>query len=168
MIVRLLTPADATIYRAFRLRGLRDNPEAFTSSFEEESVRPLSVTESRLAATGDTRVWGAVVGERIAGSVGMTSESRSKSRHKATIVAMYVTPEFAGRGTGAQLLATAIERARADGIEQLVLTVTASNAAARRLYARAGFVTFGVEPRALKIGDVYHAKEHMLLQIVAS
>ena len=33
--VRLLTEADASEYHELRLRGLREHPEAFTSSYEE-------------------------------------------------------------------------------------------------------------------------------------
>ena len=44
--IRLLVPDDAAVYRALRLRALREHPEAFTSSFEEETVRPLSWSEA--------------------------------------------------------------------------------------------------------------------------
>jgi RimJ/RimL family protein N-acetyltransferase len=58
----------------------------------------------------------------------------------------------------------AIGAARAQpGLEQLVLTVTDSNMAARRLYERAGFRSCGVEPRAIRVGDAYFDKNHMVL-----
>jgi ribosomal protein S18 acetylase RimI-like enzyme len=77
---------------------------------------------------------------------------------------MYVAPEFGARGIGRALLAACIERARRiPGLEQLSLTVTASNARAVRLYEAAGFRTFGTEERALKIGEAYFAKAHMVL-----
>ena len=49
------------------------------------------------------------------------------------------------------------------GLEQLVLTVTDTNAAARTLYEKAGFRSFGVEPRAIRVGDRYLDKNHMIL-----
>jgi ribosomal protein S18 acetylase RimI-like enzyme len=90
-------------------------------------------------------------------------EARLKGRHKADVVAMYVKPEYARRGIGRKLLRHVIASAREEGIEQLTLTVTQTNHAARRLYAAAGFVTFGIEPRAIRVGSVYFAKEHMQL-----
>jgi ribosomal protein S18 acetylase RimI-like enzyme len=48
-------------------------------------------------------------------------------------------------------------------VEQLVLTVTRSNQAAAKLYKGAGFVTFGLEPRAIKVDGEYFDKEHMFL-----
>ena len=144
------------------MRGLREHPEAFTSSFEEDVVKAIAATESRLAADGDTAMWGAFVAGRLAGGIGLLRERRLKNRHKADIVAMYVLPEYARRGIGRALLEHAVAHARDSGIEQLTLTVTQGNAAARELYAAAGFVTFGVEPRAIKVVDQYFAKEHMV------
>jgi hypothetical protein len=36
MDIRLLKPEDAEEYRKIRLEALKNNPESFTSSFEEE------------------------------------------------------------------------------------------------------------------------------------
>lgn len=165
MTIRRLGPADAPVYREFRLRGLREHPEAFTSSYEEDVSKPLAATEARLKADGDTAMWGAFVDGVLAGGIGLLRETRLKNRHKADIVAMYVLPEYARRGIGRALLERAIAHARDAGIEQLTLTVTQTNAAARELYAAAGFVTFGVEPRAIKVEGQYFAKEHMMLSL---
>ena len=164
-MVRPLGPTDAPAYRTLRLRGLREHPDAFTSSYEEDVDKPLAATEARLGADSGTTMWGAFVDGALVGGIGLVREPRRKGRHKADIVAMYVQPEHARRGIGRALLAAAIAHARAAGIEQLALTVTLGNAAARRLYASAGFATFGVEPRAIKLGDAYYAKEHMQLQL---
>ena len=68
------------------------------------------------------------------------------------------------QGIGRALLEAAIAHGRSwHGLEQIVLTVTASNLAARRLYLRAGFVPFGLEPRALKSEGRYYDKEHLIL-----
>ena len=44
-----------------------------------------------------------------------------------------------------------------------MLTVTRTNQAAAKLYKAAGFVTFGLEPRAIKVGGEYFDKEHMIV-----
>ena len=51
-----------------------------------------------------------------------------------------VLPEARGGGVGAALLAAVAERARALGCAKVTLEVREDNAAARRLYARTGFV----------------------------
>jgi RimJ/RimL family protein N-acetyltransferase len=53
------------------------------------------------------------------------------------------------------------EAALLPGLEQLDLTVTEGNDAARTLYARSGFVEWGRLPRAVRIGQQYLAKVHM-------
>ena len=47
-VIRRLMPDDAGEYRTLRLRALRDPPDAFTSSFEEEQLRPLAWAQARL------------------------------------------------------------------------------------------------------------------------
>jgi len=126
-------------------------------------AKSVAATRARLAPEGDASLWGAFVDGELAGALGLVREARLKGRHNADVVAMYVKPEYARRGVGGKLLRHAIASARDAGIEQLTLTVTQTNHAARQLYAAAGFVTFGIEPRAIKVGDVYYAKEHMQL-----
>jgi ribosomal protein S18 acetylase RimI-like enzyme len=162
--IRRLVPADAAKYRAFRLRGLAEHPDAFTSSHDEDAKIPLEATNRRLAPGGPDAVWGAFVDGELAGVLGLTVERRAKNRHKAHVFGMYVPAEFGRRGIGRALVAHVIATARATPyVEQLTLTVTRGNGRARGLYAAAGFATFGVEPRAIRVGDSYFDKEHMVL-----
>jgi len=164
LLIRRLGPPDAAAYRELRLRGLREHPDAFTSSFDEECAKPLAASERRIAPDSADAVYGAFVDGTLAGMAGLSRELRAKNRHKAVVFGMYVAPERGGRGIGEALLAHIIgEARRAAGLEQLVLTVTDTNAAARRLYQKAGFRSFGVEPRAIRIGNTYCDKNHMIL-----
>jgi len=168
MQIRRLEISDAPVYRELRLRGLRDHPDAFTSSFEEESLRSPADTEKRLAATSDTVMWGAFVEGTLAGVVGMTRETRLKNRHKATLVAMYVAPEYGGQGLGLALVQTVIQAAKTAEVELLILTVTDTNRQAAALYTRAGFASFGVEPDAIRVNGVPFGKQHMYLQLTSA
>lgn len=168
MQIRRLEISDAPVYRELRLRGLREHPDAFTSSFEEENLRPPADTEKRLAAASDTVMWGGFIEGALAGVVGMTRETRLKNRHKATLVAMYVAPEYGGRGLGLALVNTVVQAAGAAGVELLVLTVTEGNRQAAALYERAGFAAFGVEPDAIRVNGVPYGKQHMYLQLTSA
>ena len=167
MEIRPLAPADASAYRSLRLRGLREHPEAFTSSYEEVAQQPLQSSESRLASAHN-RFWGAFQGSELCGAVGLEREGRAKVLHRAKVVGMYVAPEATGQGVGLRLLQALLAHSRAAGLESLVLTVTDGNDAARRLYERCGFRSFGIEPRAIKVGPDYYAKNHMVLHLTAS
>jgi hypothetical protein len=58
-----------------------------------------------------------------------------------------------------------VAAARAEGVQRLVLTVTEGNAHARRLYERAGFRSFGIEPDAIRVEGRSYAKNHMHLDL---
>lgn len=165
MQVRRLTPADALSFRTLRLRALREHPDAFTSSYEDDRTQPVEVAAARLAAHA---FWGAYQGAELYGIVGLQVEERAKNRHKATVVGMYVAPEAAGRGIGAALLVSVVEHARSEGLASLVLTVTEGNVAAQRLYERAGFRSFGIEPDAIRVDGRSYAKNHMQLALQAT
>ena len=138
MEIRRLTIEDAAAYRALRLRSFREHPEAFTTSYEELERQAPADTEKRMTAP-HIKLWGAFDGGRLCGYVGLDRETRAKSRHKATLVGMYVAPEAAGRGIGRALVDVLLAEARADGLELVVLTVTDGNANAAQLYERCGF-----------------------------
>ncbi len=81
---------------------------------------------------------------------------------------MYVPAEHAGHGVGTRLIDTLVAHAeRAPGLTQLVLTVTATNDGARRLYERAGFAAFGREPRAILVAGTAYDKLHMIRYLAA-
>ncbi|MFC5519837.1 GNAT family N-acetyltransferase [Polaromonas jejuensis] len=168
MEIRRLQTADASAYRALRLRGLHEHPDAFTSSFEEESLRPLADAEKRLSATAHEKFWGAFVNGVLAGMVGLNQETRLKNRHKATLVAMYVADEFTGQGLGRALVDNVLQDARTSGIEHLILTVTDGNRQALALYERAGFTSFGTEPDAIRVNGISFGKTHMYLHLKSS
>jgi ribosomal-protein-alanine N-acetyltransferase len=60
---------------------------------------------------------------------------------------MAVLPEWRGHGLGRALLARVLDAAAAEGAWRATLEVRASNTAARRLYARFGFIEEGRRPR---------------------
>ncbi|HEY8050922.1 MAG TPA: GNAT family N-acetyltransferase [Ramlibacter sp.] len=162
MQIRRLTPDDAATYRALRLRALREHPDAFTSSHTEEGQRPVEDSAWRLATK---MFWGAWDGDSLVGMVGLEREARTKNRHKATVVGMYVAAECAGAGLGRRLFDALLTQAQHDGIGMLVLTVTDGNANATHLYESLGFRSFGVEPRAINVDGRYFGKNHMFLDL---
>ena len=163
--VRRLGPDDAARYQALRLRGLEEHPESFTSSAQEEAARPLQWAQDRLRGVAERPhdlFLGAFRAGMLLGIVGLQGRYRPKERHNATVVGMYVVPEVSGQGVGRLLMQALLqEAALIPGLEQLDLTVTEGNDAARTLYARCGFVEWGRLPRAVRIGQQYLAKVHM-------
>lgn len=168
--VERLTPSDVDEYRRVRLRALAEHPEAFRSDAEEEAAKPMRWWQERLAPRSESNaafVGAWTTGRRLVGTAGLLFETRRKVCHTATIVGMYVAPEHAARGVGARLLETCIGLARAEpSVEMIYLTVTSTNAAAIRLYERAGFAGYGLEPRTMRVGDRTFDKLMMALHLV--
>ena len=170
IVVRPLVHTDASAYRALRLRGLAEHPDAFTSDAEEEAMKPLAWIERRIGPKLDAPhdvVLGAFTAEgALIGVVGMDVDPRRKVRHSGHVFGMYVPAEFRGEGIGRLLLDALIVRARGvPGLEQLTLTVTAGNAAAQSLYECAGFVAWGTARAAIKVDGIAYDKVHMTLRI---
>ena len=46
--IRQLAPAEAVLYRDIRLEGLRQDPDAFASTYERESAMPLAWFAERI------------------------------------------------------------------------------------------------------------------------
>src|SRR5206468_8644057 len=162
MQIRRLAPADALSFRTLRLRALREHPDAFTSSYDDDRDQPVEAAAARLAGHA---FWGAYQASELYGIVGLERETRAKNRHKAAVVGMYVAPEVAGQGVGRALLDALLAHARAAGVQSLVLTVTEGNAAATHLYEAVGFRSFGVEPDAIRVVGRSYAKNHMHLHL---
>ncbi|CRN03563.1 ribosomal-protein-alanine N-acetyltransferase [Pseudomonas sp. 34 E 7] len=160
-MIRSLDADDAQAYRALMLEAYDTYPQAFTSSVAERAAMPLSWWEKRLDSPLD-RLLGAFEGDQLAGIVGLAFEPREKARHKVTLFGMYVTQAYQQRGLGRQLVEAALVEARRHPRLKLIqLTVTAGNEAALALYQRCGFIQYGLEPLAVRVGDEYFDKIHL-------
>ncbi|MCW3054821.1 MAG: acetyltransferase, ribosomal protein N-acetylase [Chthonomonadales bacterium] len=166
--IRLLEEADAPEFIRLRLEGLQADPAAFGSSWEEEQARTPESVAPRLRAMPEGHfVVGAFQAERLIGVTGFRREEHLKARHKGFVWGVYVTAEARGKGVARALLTYVQERARSYvGLDQLFLSVSVSQTAARHLYTSLGFEVFGYEQHALKIGDTYVDEEHRVCWLI--
>jgi RimJ/RimL family protein N-acetyltransferase len=156
------THVDA--YRALMLEAYAQAPDAFTSTPAERAAMSREGWQRRMGLDGgDQAAFGALLADgTLAGAVAVEGEAREKTRHKALLIGMYVPERHRGLGLGRALVQAALAHAAArPGTLLVQLTVTAGNAAAERLYASCGFVPFGTEPLAIRVGDRFLSKVHM-------
>lgn len=169
--VRRLGEDDLADYKALRDTMLLLAPDAFTADPQSEWPKAAEVYRARFGLGTDDRATftlGAFSGNRLVGALSCEHESLPKVAHIGHLVGMMVLPEHAGRGVGRALLRAGIDRLRAlTTLEQLLLTVTATNARALALYESAGFVRYGTLTRALRLddGDV---DKHLLRLMLAT
>lgn len=158
--IRRLDATDAAAYREIRLEALQSRPDAFGASFDGERDRPLEAFADTLARTA---VFAAGDGGALLGMAGFV-RLEGKENHKGLLWGMYVRETARGSGAADALVATVIGHAR-EQVEVLLLAVGIHNEAAQRLYRRHGFVEYGREPRALKVGDAYYDEIMMRLEL---
>ncbi|CDG83868.1 GNAT family N-acetyltransferase [Janthinobacterium agaricidamnosum] len=164
--IRLLTADDAGAFKALRLLAIDSDPGAIVFSRDEKEARTLQQIAQRITPDASQAVFGAFDGEQLIGIVGLKRGDLKKTLHKATIWGVFVDPAYRGKGIAGELMRAQIARARADqGLFQLYLGVNADNAAPRKLYESLGFVAFGIEPRALRLGDQFYDEQLMTLQL---
>lgn len=166
VVVRRLSPADAVAYRTLMLAAYANHPEAFTSTAEERAAQPMAWWAARLGEDGaqpaQSVSFGAEVDGQLCGAATLVVETNLKSRHKATLVGMYVAPHCRRLGLGRQLIEALLAYARQrEGLRQVLLTVSEGNQAAQDLYEGCGFKVFGIEPEAMALGEGFIAKVHM-------
>jgi ribosomal protein S18 acetylase RimI-like enzyme len=160
-LIRRLRQDDLPLYGPVRLEALRNHPEAFASSFEEE----LGGDMARMIGDPPSATLGSFVADQLVGTVGLFVPPKVKTRHKGHVVAVYVAPSWRRTGLARVLLDRLIDEARENGLRQLTLSVTVGNEAAKRLYSKIGFTVYGTEPASLRVDSEFLDEDLMVLRL---
>lgn len=158
---RRLAGADAEAYRSLRIEGLQQSPAWFGSSLLEEGAQPIEFSAGRLERSF---IFGLFDRTALVGTAGFFREANSKSAHRGHLIGVYLSPGSRGRGGADLLIAAVIAEAR-NHVLQMHLAVTQDNPTARRIYERHGFVTYGEDPRGLKVDGVFYDDYLMVLRL---
>ena len=143
---RVAGPEDWAAWRDLRLRALLDAPSAFGSTYEHEVGFGEGRWVERLGAKDGVAVLAWLDGMPV--GMGAGFQDLPGSLH---VVAMWTDPAYRGLGVGAAVLAAVRSWAAARGL-RLHLDVNTTNAGARALYERSGYVGTG-EVRPIREGS---------------
>ena len=140
VLVREAVAGDWRALRDIRLAALRDAPEAFGSTYEQQVTFGEADWQRRIARGGTFLAYlPEVSASEPVGLAGGYQEGPGL----VELVSMYVRPRARGRGVGEALLASVIEWAGARDAASVHLWVTETNRPARLLYERCGFTLTG-------------------------
>jgi ribosomal protein S18 acetylase RimI-like enzyme len=97
-------------------------------------------------------VLGAIVNDRVVGTVQLVPEMRPSGRHRADVQKLMVLNDYRRKGLGAALMQGVEEAARARNLTLLLLDVRAGDPA-ERVFARQGYTRAGIIPGFARSGD---------------
>ncbi|SEQ22887.1 Protein N-acetyltransferase, RimJ/RimL family [Devosia sp. YR412] len=160
--IRRLTPDDVDAYRAIRLEALTVSPESYGTapeSFAARSIVSLQKQMQQMAFFGVIAADGA-----LSGIVAYGRDDGERETHRGWLMQVYVRPSMRGTGAALAMMEAAVDHARSEVI-QVHLMVGAHNAPAIRLYQKAGFTTYGTDPRCLLVNGRY-IDEHMMVRFL--
>ena len=143
--VERLDEDDWVAFREIRLRSLLDSPDAFGSTYGEESSQVEHAWRDWAAGRwrgGDAAVFAVRGPDAVVGTA--TGAEYEAEPGVAYIYAMWVAPDARGAGVGRALVEAVAGWARGRGCERLVLRVTETNEVARHFYAACRFAETGI------------------------
>jgi ribosomal protein S18 acetylase RimI-like enzyme len=161
--VRRLTTVDAEIFRTLRLEALQKNPEAFTSSYQEEAELPIERFAEQIELGG---VFVVFKDSQPVGVAALSPERSVKKSHIGHLWSVYIRPDARKLGAGRVLMAAVIVHAE-EHFDLIQLTLNSSNQSAYRLYEGLGFVQYGVEKYAVK-ADGHYFDEILMMKTLKS
>jgi ribosomal protein S18 acetylase RimI-like enzyme len=163
--IRELREGDVEAYVSLRREALLDSPLAFAASPGDDHASSREAVLELLRRAPDRVLLGAFR-DGLVGVAGLIRDRHRKSAHKVHLWGMYVAPRHRGRGIAGALVEAAVRHARAlPGVSWVQLSVSSTAPAARRLYERAGFRTWGTEPDALRHDGRQAILYHMALPL---
>jgi GNAT superfamily N-acetyltransferase len=131
--VHRIMPAEWATLRKLRLDALRDTPQAFLGTLEEEAERD----EAEWRRLASDRAW--LVATLDAEAAGIASVVRHPVSADCYVESMWVDPRFRRRGVATALLEGASGIATEIGRRELLLWVLEGNSSAGATYQRYGF-----------------------------
>jgi len=140
-------------YKQLRLEALKNDPIAFATTYNEDNVLPNSEWQDRLHNPY------MLFAEHEGILVGMAGALLYKGQcveHKATIVSVYIKPEYRGQGIATKLMQHLMNCLKSDPkIVHVQLTVNTQNHSAIKLYETVGFKKIGVLEKLVKVNDAF-------------
>ena len=141
--LELISSQNAQIFKDIRLRALQDSPNAFSSTYAEESkLNDADWVKRATQWSGAKSIGYLALDDRAA--VGIAAGILNQTEpSRADLVSMWVASTHRRKGIGGMLVETVVAWARSQNAQVLLLLVTSNNHKAINFYQRLGFSLTG-------------------------
>lgn len=160
--IRKLSSGDWSAFREIRLRSLREAPEVYGTTLDQEVDQPDAFWRDRLADPLNA-VFAGFEGQEAVALAGLRDGAGGNVRHRGFLWGVFVAGPARGQGVGERLMNAVLAHVDArPEIDFCELNVRSDNAFAIGLYERLGFRAVGTIPRALKHNGRYGDERMMV------
>jgi len=157
IVIATLLPEEWQKYKEIRLEALKNDPTAFSATYEEKILNPdqkwidgLKDAEKREC---DILLF-AKDGEKVIGMIGAYWNNQPTTGHTANIWGVYVNRNYRGQGIGKKLMDVIVDEIKKHPqIIKISLGVNTKNEPALELYKSCDFKIVGTLQKELKFGD---------------
>lgn len=161
-----LQPQQWQKYKDLRLRALKEEPQAFSSTYEDSVKYPDSFWQGRLkqAYVGNSQ-W-LLFAKQEDNLVGMAGAYVADEKDAANVVGVYVAKDVRGQGVSKKIIINLITRIKQNkSIKKLFVSVNPDQVAAFNLYKSLGFNIIRKDKMIFGDGKQHDSYE-MVLRIV--
>jgi ribosomal protein S18 acetylase RimI-like enzyme len=153
------TSADQDLYKNSRLESWREEPYAFTTSYEDALTWTDQKWQQKLAEALNPEISLTFLAKNEGGVVGHIHaefNSQAKRRHVLELKTLYVSPAYRRNGIAQALLQAVLDQLPGyPFIRKIGLSVAATQEQAIRFYHKNGFVEAGRLVEELQYNDAY-------------
>lgn len=169
--IRPLHENEFSVFVDFQSEALFNTPEIYGSDYESYKAMSILDKEQAFEKLLDypfNYVMGAFdVSGSMIGMAGFSVRHKiPKQSHKGYIWSVYVSDQFRSKGIATRLVEDVMEAAKVDaGVEQFLVSIAATNLGGQQLYRKLGFIQYGAEVRALKLGENDYVDEILMVRL---
>ncbi len=171
VVIQKLSLEHTSAYRELRLLSYQESPYAFSESYEDEHQKNIDDFKDEIIQDSypeEYFILGCFDGDKLVAFVKFKRDQRTKARHKAMVYAMYVHPDYRGKGLGKQLMQYILDKCgEMPDMEQIHLWVLHhKRASAANFYKSLGFKSMSKVIADLKVENEYIDAEYMFYYLV--
>ncbi len=163
--IRILNINDVEEFRNLRLDSLKNDPDSWLATFDEEKDLPNMSFANKIQYAYSPPIfgfYGYFENNKLIGYAQLSSSYWNKKKHIVTLYDICISKEARRKSVGTKLINFIIEKVKtAPYIEQIQLRVNSRNSGAISFYEKIGFDKTVILPESVKEADGSYQEEYL-------